>query len=132
MRVRHCKHGRVYNLWLLASNLYAYITWGCCDFGLLLHLFNFSDNDFDVDYWLEAEGIPGDHFSQWINLFQGVLVALVAAMPYWTILAPQDDLEDLQVVLASLDYVNTGKFARWFACLRFWSVCHGNLVNHVR
>ena len=81
MRMSHRKYGRVYNLWLLASDLDAYIARGCRDFGLLLLLFNFSDNNFNVDDWFEAEGVPGNHFCQWINLFQSVLISLVAAMP---------------------------------------------------
>ena len=88
MRMSHRKYGRVYNLWLLASDLDAYIARGCRDFGLLLLLFNFSDNYFDIDDWFEAYGVPGDHFRQWINLLQGILVALVATVPDRAILAP--------------------------------------------
>ena len=131
MWMRHCKHSRVNNLWLLTSDLYAYISRGCRNFGLLLLLFYFSDNDLYIDHWFEAEGVPRDHFCQWINLFQGVLVALVAAMPYWTILTTQDYLKDLEVVLTGLNHVDACEFASGYACLRFWSVCHGNLVNHV-
>ena len=112
MRMSHRKYGRVYNLWLLASDLDANIARGCRDFGLLLLLFNFSDNDFNVDDWFEAEGVPGNHFSQWINLFQGVLISLIAAMPDRAILSPQDYLKDLKVVLAGLYDVNAREFAR--------------------